>query len=129
MRSTTLSSLDWAEPRLAMIACRPVRISRAEVAALSGICARLSDAPPPCHASDQKCVAVSSAVPARDRHPLGFDLHPFERFGGEGLVEVDAAMVIAAPDHGCKAVKGSDDNQHIVARRRHVARVESSALG
>src|SRR4051794_17081191 len=40
MRSTTLSSLDWAEPRLAMIACRPIRISRAEVAALSGMVER-----------------------------------------------------------------------------------------
>ena len=36
-RSTTWSSLDWAEPRLAMIACRPVRISRAEAAAESGM--------------------------------------------------------------------------------------------
>src|SRR6185369_5242083 len=40
IRSTTLSSFDWAEPRLAMIACRPVRISRAEVAALSGMIER-----------------------------------------------------------------------------------------
>ena len=37
IKSTTLSSLVWAEPRLAMISCRPVRISRAEAAAESGM--------------------------------------------------------------------------------------------
>src|SRR5215510_8137476 len=40
IRSTTLSSLDCALPRPAMISCKPVRISRAEAAALSGIAKR-----------------------------------------------------------------------------------------
>src|SRR3954468_23060478 len=84
MRSTTLSSLDCAEPRLAMIACRPVRISRAEVAALKGMAARLSDGARACHARDQIKYAWlgSSAVPARDRHPFGFALHSAERLIG-----------------------------------------------
>src|SRR5438105_2163917 len=40
MRSTTLSSLTCAEPRLAMISCRPVRISRAAMAAEAGMMMR-----------------------------------------------------------------------------------------
>src|SRR6476619_4057530 len=43
MRSTTRSSLDWALPRAAMISCNPVRISRAELAAVCGINRALSD--------------------------------------------------------------------------------------
>ena len=58
MRSTTLSSLDWAEPRPAMIAWRPVRISRAEVAAESGMGDRLSDGPPRVTLADQIRAAV-----------------------------------------------------------------------
>src|SRR5690349_21615295 len=37
MRSTTLSSFDWALPRPAITSCRPVRISREEAAAESGM--------------------------------------------------------------------------------------------
>src|SRR5437588_5767550 len=93
IRSTTLSSLDCAEPRLAMIACRPVRISRAEVAALKGIAARLSDGARACHARVQIKYAWlgNSAVPAGDGHPFGFALHPAERFIGDRVVELDAA--------------------------------------
>src|SRR5438309_2791206 len=51
MRSTTRSSLLCAEPRLAMIAWRHVRISRAEAAADSGgMRVALSDGPRLCHA-------------------------------------------------------------------------------
>ena len=37
IKSTTRSSLVWAEPRLAITSCRPVKISRADVAADSGM--------------------------------------------------------------------------------------------
>src|SRR5689334_11285332 len=37
IRSTTWSSLAWAEARRAIRSCSPVRISRADVAALSGM--------------------------------------------------------------------------------------------
>src|SRR5687767_6288262 len=49
MRSTTLSSLVCADPRFAMTSWRPVRISRAEEAALTGMDKALTDAKPRCH--------------------------------------------------------------------------------
>src|SRR5438045_6691554 len=49
LTSASRSSLACAEPRLAMISCRPVRISRAEAAAESGMAGRLSDGEAPRH--------------------------------------------------------------------------------
>src|SRR5687768_7207036 len=46
IRSTTRSSLACAEPRLAMTSWRPVNISRAEVAALTGMDQRYQKAGP-----------------------------------------------------------------------------------
>src|SRR5215217_2605178 len=50
MRSTTLPSLAWTEPRAAITSWRPVRISRAETAAEVGMADALSDAKRRCHA-------------------------------------------------------------------------------
>src|SRR4051812_36770647 len=70
-----------------------------------------------------------SAVPAGDRHPFRLAFHSVERLARHGCVKLDAAPVVYAPDDRGKSVEGPDDDEHVVARRRHVARVESSALG
>src|SRR5438270_10517985 len=69
----------------------------------------------------------SSAVPAGDRHPLGFVLHPAERFVGYVVVELDAAPVIRPPYHLSHAVERAHDDQYVVAWRRKIAGVEPGA--
>src|SRR5690349_19863581 len=117
MRSTTWSSFDWAEPRLAITSWRPVRISRAEVAAEWGIEPRLSDRTRACHAT----MAVrpgGSAVPAGRFHPIRFLFHPGDILFGNRFVEQDSGLLAGAPDDPCKALERADDDQQVFVGHR-----------
>src|SRR4051812_36815050 len=103
MRSTTRSSLLCAEPRLAMMSWRPVRISRAEAAAVEAMPSRLTDAPPPCHAKRHRVGAIA----ARCR-PSGSVLHVERDVPG-----ADVALHVPARIHrevvgAAKAIEAAD---------------------
>src|SRR5438270_7456136 len=75
-----------------------------------------------------KMLCQASAVPAGDRHPFCFALHPVESLAGQRLVEAHAAMIVAAPDDLRQAVERPNDDEHVVTRRRHVAGIKSRSI-
>ena len=128
MRWTTWSSFDWADPRLAITSWRPVRISRAEVAAEWGIEPRLSDGTRACHAT--MAVRLSgSAVPAGRFHPIRFILHLSDILFGNRLVEQDSCFLAGAPDDLGETLERANNDQHVFVGHRQVAAVEESAFG
>src|SRR4051794_38680580 len=122
MRSTTLSSLDWALPRAPMTSCSPVRISRAEVAAESGM--------PSGYQMRRARVtrALRSVRPAGDLGPIRFALHLRDGFIDDRLVELNSALVLVPPDDGAHRVERTDHHDHVIARRRQVASTQLCAF-
>ena len=68
-------------------------------------------------------------VPAGDRHPFGFAFHAVANLAGESVVETDSAAVVAAPNNRCQAFERPNDNEHVIARSRHIAGIQASAFG